>query len=81
MNFLYKLKPSEYSAKKMYIYKHSPNPKYVKQWIICHFKTYMWLGTFRYNSTRGQLNNEEGGELHEIKRSRDIAETVKKIIW
>ena len=29
---------------------------------------YIWLGTFRYNCTRGELNNEGGGELHEIKR-------------
>ena len=26
-------------------------------------------GTFRYKCIRGQLNNEEGGELHEIERS------------
>ena len=27
------------------------------------------LGTVRYNCTRDQLNNEEGGEPHKIKRS------------
>ena len=42
---------------------------------------YMWLGTFRYNCTRGQINNERGGELHEIKPSRDKTETGKEIIW
>ena len=29
-------------------------------WIIFHFKTYIRLGTFRYNCVRGQLNNEGG---------------------
>ena len=33
--------------------------------------TCIWLGTFRYNSTRGQFNNEGEGELYEIKRSSD----------
>ena len=23
------------------MYKHSMNPKYIKQWIICHLKTYI----------------------------------------
>ena len=36
------------------------------QWIILHFKTYTWLGTFRYNCIRGQLNNEEEGDKTEI---------------
>ena len=45
--------------------------KRVKQWIIYYFKTYVSLGTFRYNCARGQLNNEGGGKLYEIKRSRD----------
>ena len=53
------------------MYRHSINPKYIKQWIIYHFKRYIWLGTFRYNRTRGQLINRGGGELHEMKRSRD----------
>ena len=35
------------------------------------------IGTSRYNCTRGQLNNEERGELHEIKRSRHITEIDK----
>ena len=39
-----------------------------------HFKTYIWLRTFRYKCTRGQLNNEGGGELREIKRRRDKTE-------
>ena len=51
------------------------------QWIIFPFKTYTWLGTFRYNCIRGQLNNEGGGELHEIKQSRDKTEICKEIIW
>ena len=36
------------------------------------------LGTFRYNCIRGQLNNEEGGELNEIKQSRDKTEIGKE---
>ena len=60
---------------KKYIYKHSINPKYIKQWII-YFKIYIWLGTFRYNCTRGQLNNKGGGELHKIKQSWDKTEKV-----
>ena len=48
------------------------------QWIIFHFKAYTWLGTFRYNCIRGQLNNEEGGELNEIKQSRDKTEIGKE---
>ena len=39
---------------------------------------YIWLETFRYNSTRGQLNSKGGEELHEIKRSRDKIEADKK---
>ena len=38
---------------------------------------YIWLGTFSYNCTWSQLNNEGGGELYEIKQSRDKTE----IIW
>ena len=66
-----------------YIYKHSINPKYIKQWIICHFKTSIWLGTFRYNCTRSQLNNKGGGELYQIKRSRGKTEIDKdkEIMW
>ena len=45
------------------------------------WKKIYWLGTFRYNCTRGQLNNEEGGELLEIKRSRDKTEIGKEILW
>ena len=51
--------------------KHSINPIYIQQQMIYHFKTYLCWGTFIYNSTRGQLNNEGGGELHEVKQSRD----------
>ena len=51
------------------------------QWIIFHIKTYTWLGTFRYNCIRGQLNNKGGGELHEIKQSQDKTEIGKEIIW
>ena len=50
------------------------NPKYIKQWIKDHFKTYMQLINFRYKCTRGQLKNKGGGELHEIKRSQDKTE-------
>ena len=32
------------------------------------------------NCTPGKLNNEEGGELHEIKRSRDKTKIDKEII-
>ena len=39
------------------------------------------LETFRYNCIRGQLNSEGGGELHEIKQSRDKTEIGKEIIW
>ena len=45
-----------------------------------HFKTCIWLGTFRYNCTQGQLNNEGGGELNEIKRSPDKTEIGKGTI-
>ena len=61
-------------------YKHSVNPKYIKQWIIYHSKAYIWLGTFRYCCTRGKLNSKWGGELHEIKQSREITE-IGKEIW
>ena len=40
------------------------------EWIIYHFKTYIWSGTFRYYYTRGRLNYEGGGELQEIKRNQ-----------
>ena len=46
-----------------------------------HFKTYIWLGTFRYNCTEGQLNNEGGGELHETKQSQDKTKVGAEIIW
>ena len=39
----------------------------------------MWLGTFRYNSSQGQLNNKGRGELHKIKQSRDKTEIAKEI--
>ena len=38
------------------MYKHPINPKYIKQKITYHFKTYM-IGTFIYNCTRGQLTH------------------------
>ena len=43
---------------------------------ICQF----FLNTinFRYNCTPGQLNNERGGELHEIKGSQDKTEIDKE---
>ena len=40
----------------------------------------IWLRTFRYNCSRGQLNNEGRRELHEIKQSRDKTEADKEII-
>ena len=43
--------------------------------------TYIWLGTFRYNFTRGQLNNEGGRKFHQIKQSRDKTEIDKEIIY
>ena len=46
-----------------YIDKHSINATYINQWIIYHVKTYILLGTLRYNCARGQLSNEGGGEL------------------
>ena len=49
--------------------------------MIYHLKTYIWSGTFRYNCTRGQLSNEGGGELHEVKQNRDKMEIGKEIIW
>ena len=54
--------------------------KYIQQWRINHFNIYIWLETFRYYCTWGQLNNEEGGELHEIKQSWDKMEIGKEII-
>ena len=42
---------------------------------------YILLGTFRYNCTRGQSNNEGGEELHEIKRRQDKREIGKEIMW
>ena len=33
---------------------------------------------FRCNCARGQLNNEGGGDLHEIKRSQDKTEIGKE---
>ena len=41
----------------------------------------MWLRTSRYNCTQGQLSNKGGGELHEIKQSRDKTEIDKEIMW
>ena len=38
------------------------------------------MGTFRYNCTGGQLSNERGEELHEIKRRRDKTEIGKEMI-
>ena len=38
------------------------------------------MGTFRYNCSQGQLNNERRGELHEIKQSRDKTEIDKEVI-
>ena len=52
--------------------------------MIYHFKTYMigiWLGTFRYNCTWGQLNNKGRGGLDETKQSRDKTEIEKEIIY
>ena len=54
--------------------------KYIQQWTMCHFKMYIRSGTFRYNCTLGQLNNNGGGEFHEIKQSRDKTEIGKLII-
>ena len=42
---------------------------------------YIWLWTFRYNSTWVQLNKEGWGELHEIKRGWHKTEIGKEIIW
>ena len=44
------------------------------------FKTYIWLGTFRYDCTWGHLNSEGGGELHAIKRSRNKMEIGKEMM-
>ena len=40
----------------------------------------VWSGSFSYNCRRGQLNNEERGELHKIKTSRDKTKIDKEII-
>ena len=40
----------------------------------------IWLETFRYNCSQGQLNNEGRAELHEIKQSREKTEIDKEII-
>ena len=40
-----------------------------------------WLENFRYDCTQGQLNNEWGGELLEMKPSRDKTKIDKEIIW
>ena len=40
---------------------------------------YILLKIFRYNCTRGQLNNKGGGQLNEIKQSRDKTEIGKEI--
>ena len=37
-----------------------------------------YLSIFLGGFTRGQLNNEGGGELHEIKRSQDKTEIDKE---
>ena len=39
----------------------------------------IWLGTFKYNCSKGQLKNEGRGELHEIKQNRDKTEIDKEI--
>ena len=49
------------------------NKRKVRKYLKCLEK---FLGRF----TRGQLNNEEGGEVHEIKRSPDKTEIGKEII-
>ena len=38
------------------------------------------METFKYNCAQGQLNNGKGGELDEIKQSRDKTEIGKEII-
>ena len=43
---------------------------------ICQF--FLNTFNFRYNCTPGQLNNERGGELHEIKGSQDKTEIDKE---
>ena len=68
----------EYLPKQVYIYKPK-NLEYIKQWIKYHFKTYISLETLRCNSAQCQLNNEGGGELHQIKRSRAKTEIGKEI--
>ena len=40
------------------------NKRKVRKYLKC-------VKEFSHRFTRGQLNNEEGGELHEIKRSPD----------
>ena len=40
---------------------------------------YRRLKTFRYNCARGQLNSKGGGQLNEIKQSRDKTEIGKEI--
>ena len=50
-------------------------------WICNSVSNADWLETFRYNCTQGQLNNEVGGELHEIKRGRDKTKIEKEIVW
>ena len=42
---------------------------------------YIWLVNFRYNCTRGQLNNEGEGELQELTQSQDKTEIGKEIIY
>ena len=39
--------------------------------LLQNVSSLIWLGTFRYNCTRCQLNNEKRGEIHNIKRSPD----------
>ena len=51
-----------------------------KQLIVYLFKSYIGLRNFRYNCTRGQLNNELEEKPHEIKQSRGKTEIGKEVI-
>ena len=42
---------------------------------------YIWLVNFRYDCTRGQLNNEGEGELQELTQSQDKTEIGKEIVY
>ena len=41
---------------------------------------HIWLRTFRYNCTRGQLNNKGGQQFHEMKGSQGKTEIDKEMI-